>query len=63
MAPNPKSLRVALHRQPAHDRRIADPHIDGLTARIEQLARDLRIQLVRIAQLQMEVDALRKKVG
>jgi hypothetical protein len=62
MIPNPKSLKVALHSQPANER-TADTHADDLSARVDQLASDLRVQLVRIAQLQAELDLLRKKVG
>ena len=63
MTPNPKSLKVALHPPAANDRREADRRMDSLTARVDQLTRDLRVQLVRIAQLQAELDLLRKKVS
>jgi hypothetical protein len=62
MTPNPKPLKVARHSQPENER-AADAHAHDLNARVDQLARDLRVQLVRIAQLQAELDLLRKKVG
>lgn len=59
----PESLKVALQPRSARDRRSPAGATNELSDRVNQLAHELRVQLVRIGQLQAEVDLLRRKVG
>ena len=63
VTPKIESPKVALHPRSPHDRRRAAGPKADLTDRVDRLTRELRVQLVRIAQLQADIDTLRKKVG